>query len=138
MRVYAGSQFEVMNYNAYKNGGGSWLDNSDIRTKKEVFDYRVGLSEVLRLRPVVYKHNGKYDTADNDERYVGFVADEVRKHMPEMVGFRYAKENPDSADYTKILTIDMTALPLALVNSVKELEARIKALETPGGRPTPN
>jgi hypothetical protein len=117
--------------NGYKPGGGVWADSSDIRTKEAVADYTRGLEAVVALRPVSFRHNGKGGSVADGKTYVGLIANEARHVMPEMVGVTQAKLEPDDEDtnVTDILTLEATALIYALVNSVKELTARLEAVE---------
>ena len=59
--------------------GGTWTNVSDVRLKKDIVNTTYGLFDVLRLRPVNY--NMKAD----GEAQVGFIAQEVRKIIPEVV-----------------------------------------------------
>jgi hypothetical protein len=49
--------------------------------------------------------------------------------MPEMVGSTRTKLTPDDETAIDILTLDTSNVTLALVNAVKELAARVAALE---------
>lgn len=42
----------------YKPGGGSWVNNSDIRVKTVLGDYKNGLAQILALKPVRYVFKG--------------------------------------------------------------------------------
>ena len=112
-----------------KPGGGTWADSSDIRVKRNILDYTTGLDAVLRLRPVSFEFNGKGETPDNGKTYVGLIANEAKEIMPEMVGVTDVKFEKDDTHLTEILTLDATALIYALTNAVKELSARLAALE---------
>lgn len=113
----------------FKPGGGAWVDSSDIRTKKAIVPYTRGLADVLKLAPVSFQHNGKGGSVDDGKTYIGLVADDVLPVMPEMIGTRKAKLDRADDHDTDILTLDATALIYALTNSVKELSARVAALE---------
>ena len=135
---------------AYKPGGGPWATVSDIRTKTVLGDYDRGLAAICALRPVRYKHKDNWRrsgdeaeakigphamSVEMDTTFVGLVAQEAEIEMPEMVGVIDA--DVDGVAVNDLRTLDMTALPLALVNAVKELvamnealSARVAALET--------
>jgi hypothetical protein len=68
--------------------------------------------------------------AEQGTIFAGLIAQEVEPVMPEMVG--RIDGVLDDKEANDILTLDMTALPLALVNAVKALHARIEALEARG------
>ncbi len=128
---YANSYLNLPSWNtAYKNGGGTWSDNSDARIKRNVEDYKAGVAEIIKLRPITYEYNGLGEMPDTGTRYHGFIAQEAMTVMPEMVGTRAAKLDPKDADSTDLLTVNITPMIFALVNAVKELLARIEALET--------
>jgi len=139
-----GSQFIVPSA-AYKPGGGAWADGSDARIKDVLADYKTGLEAILALRPVWfrYKNNWSRDGDVEKERhrevvgkeYIGLVAQEAEIPMPEMVSSITAKL--DNIEVNDLRILDMTALPLALVNAIKELvtmnaalSERVAALET--------
>jgi hypothetical protein len=117
----AGGAFSVLYGEAYKPGGGPWVAPSSRDLKRDVVEYRSGLSEILQLNPIVYSYNGK-GGLPTDARYAGLLAEEVEPVMPEMVG------SMKLADLD-VPTINTGPLIYALVNAVKELSAKITALE---------
>jgi hypothetical protein len=132
--------------NGYKPAGGPWLDSSDARIKTVVSDYEHGLAEVLQLAPRRYRYKGNdttdpttatklpyedsphYSVAIAGTEYIGLIAQEVETVMPEMVtlasGYIDGKNKVND-----LRTLDTGALIYALVNSIKELHARVQALE---------
>jgi hypothetical protein len=136
----------VVSGTGYKPGGGAWADSSDERVKEVLGDYAHGLAEIEQLAPVVYKFLGN-DTleppVDNEApylnsphrlaaldgtEYVGLVAQEAETVAPELVQTRGTywidgKEAPDAR------FLDQSPLIFMLINAVKELSARVKALE---------
>jgi hypothetical protein len=114
---------------AYKPGGGVWLDSSDIRLKRNITPYETGLAQVTALNPVRFQFNGKGTNPDDGRVFTGLIADDVAEIMPEMVGTLREKLDPEDEDETELLTLDATSLIYALVNAVKELSARVEALE---------
>ncbi len=123
---------------AWKPGGGVWASASDARIKTVLGDYASGLDAILALRPVRYTLKGNWRPHGDDDparraavapgtTFVGLVAQEAEAAMPEMVGRIDAVV--DGAAVSDLRTLDMTALPLALVNAVKQLAARVAALE---------
>jgi hypothetical protein len=113
----------------YKPGGGTWTTISDVRLKRNVASYTAGLDALTRLRPVTYQHNGKGGTSDDGRVFHGLVADEAGQVMPELVGTLRAKLDPEDEDESDILTLDATPLTYAMLNAIKELGARVAALE---------
>jgi len=119
-----------------KPGGGMLSDISDARIKTIHGAYTKGLAEVVQLNPKTYEFKNN-DVIDNTIRphekvlgreFVGLIAQEVESVMPEMVGRRSG--TIDGMPVNDLRTMDMTPLLFALLNSVKELTARVEALET--------
>jgi hypothetical protein len=110
----------------YKPGGGSWAATSDARIKTRHRDYTAGLDAVTQLQPCVYSYN-----AHGTRQYIGLIAQEAETVMPEMVG-RIAGE-VDGVAVDDLRTLDTSALVYALVNAVRELSARLEALERAHG-----
>jgi hypothetical protein len=113
----------------YKPGGGSWASTSDVRVKKDVSDFRQGLSELERIRPVNFKYNGLGDTEDSGKEYVGVIAQELEKVLPSMVTSKKAKLRKDDGVETDIKTVDPSEFTYLLINAVKEQENIIQKQE---------
>lgn len=127
------SSFTVNVNTAYKPGGGSWTATSDVRIKKNIVSYAKGIAEIETLRPVKFQYNGLYGSPSDDKVHGGFIAQEVQASaFPEMVvQYEYTDPiNTDNSDPPKqLLAVDPSDILLALINSVKELNARLKVLE---------
>jgi len=113
---------------AIKSTGTTWANPSDRRLKDEIEDYATGLAAILQLKPRTFVYNGKGGSTAGLRGY-GFIADEVAPVMPETVSTRAGKLDADDEDETDIKTLDQSNLTLALINAVKELAARVVALE---------
>jgi hypothetical protein len=124
---------------AYKPGGGTWSASSDARIKTVLGEYTDGLDIVEKIVPKRYKYKGN-DVSDNPERHVGLqdaakngtvfiglVAQEVEFIMPELVTRRDGWIDGEKVSDFRVL--DSGPLIYALINSVKELSARVKELE---------
>ena len=105
---------------ASKPGGGSWAAFSDVRLKDIHGQYTRGLSDILKLQPVIfsYKTDNELKLPSKSE-YVGFIAQEVQKVFPETI-------TETTSGY---LEFDMHGVNVALVNAVKELKAENDALK---------
>jgi hypothetical protein len=143
----------------YMPGGGPWVSSSDARIKDIEGEYTRGLADVIRLRPVTYTYKGNdtpeppaeiaragamaapraattvpypnsphFQAATERRKFAGLVAQEVLAAMPEMVTTKAGYI--DGQAVSDLHDLDTTALIYALVNSIKELTARIEALET--------
>jgi hypothetical protein len=93
----------------------SFDTSSDSRLKKEVVDIEGALDSVKAMRGVRYN----WVDPEKPQREVGVIAQEVQAQYPEMVRER---ENG-------FLVVDYTRLTAVLIQAVKELEARVAALE---------
>jgi hypothetical protein len=108
--------------NAY--GFTTWTNVSDSRTKKNVTNYSLSISAINQLNPINYQYNGQYGTPDNGIVYTGLLAQDVlNTPFSSMVG-----ETTDPEGNT-LLSVDTSQLVFALVNAVKELSAKVSALE---------
>ena len=130
----AGGAFGITGQ-GYKPGGGSWANSSDARVKTVEGRYELGLDQVLQLEPVVYRFRGN-DAAPGkvsktlrvrDKSFVGLVAQDVESIFPGMVTQR--KGYVDGQEVDNFRDLDTSELVYALINSCKELAARVQALE---------
>jgi hypothetical protein len=138
-----------------KPGGGPWTALSDARIKNVESDYTQSLAEIIQLNPVNYTYKGNdtpvapthaldapptkdeptvpypnsahYSAATEQKKFVGLVAQEVKAIFPEMV--KLSDGYIDGQPVTDLHNLDTTPLIFALVNAIKELNARIEALE---------
>jgi hypothetical protein len=119
-RVFIGTTYTspgthrlVVTGTAAKDGGGSWATWSDSRLKNIHGKFASGLDVISKLEPVRFSY--KKDNPVNltsDQEYVGFIAQEVQKIIPEAV----------SAGADGFLNFDMHVVNVTLVNAVKELK----------------
>lgn len=110
-----------VNGTAGKTGGGSWSNSSDIRLKDIQGEYKKGLNEIVKLKPVEYRY--KVDNPKelpSDEDYIGFVAQDVQPVFPEAIA-----EDDDG-----YLSFNMHSINVAIVNAVQELKAENDALKS--------
>jgi hypothetical protein len=119
-----------VNGTAARPGGGSWINASDARLKDNVVDYKEGLTQLLKIRPVTYHYN-KESGFNTEKEYVGVLAQELQQIAPYMVSS--AKQINGDKEY---LNVDNSAMTYMLINAVKdqqkiidELTKRLEALE---------
>jgi hypothetical protein len=108
--------FRYFSFDTSGNGNalnGSWVNGSDARLKENVKTLDKGLLEVLSLHPVSYNRIGAEQTE------IGFIAQEMRSILPEVVH--------DTGEYLGISYGNITAV---LVKAIQELSAKNDALET--------
>ena len=106
-----------------------WTTFSDGRLKKNRSAIPYGLNEVLALEPLIYdRYSGYIDKEteevmleDTSRRRMGFVAQDVKELMTELV-----KEVDTTESF---YSLDNGSLTPVLVKAIQELEARVKLLE---------
>ena len=116
-----GATYAIFNGAGTYNNSGSWITISDAELKTNVAPYERGLEAVLQLAPVSFEYAGGPFREAGTTRY-GFVAQDVEPVIPEMVG-------RIEIDEQQIATLAPGMLVPILVNCIKELTARIQALE---------
>jgi len=127
---------------------------SDARVKKDIENYDTGLDAINALQPRSFKYNGIAEMCPDDGKVIrGFVADEVEPILPHLIERLTRKMNDDGWDkdfdndaYKGICasgepdlqgvyeindfkSFKMTGLVPILVNAIKELSAKVEALE---------
>jgi hypothetical protein len=104
----------------------AWTFVSDVRIKKDVEPINYGLAEVLRLKPSRYKF------VDESVSNIGFIAQEVKEVIPEMVvgsGLEFEDQDTPEEHASKVLSVSKETLIPILVKAIQELNARLTALE---------
>jgi hypothetical protein len=74
-----------------------------------------------------YPNSGNYIMATENTEYIGLVAQQAEQSMPELVN--KSKGFIDGIEVDDLCHLDTTPLFFALINAVKELKARVEALE---------
>lgn len=121
----AATQFGIANSSnvtvAYVTSTGNMTINgtltqsgSDIRLKENVVDITDALDKVKKMRGVFFNFK------NNDQTQPGLIAQEVLPILPEVVRIN---------DLTGYYTIQYDQIVGVLINAIKELEARVAALE---------
>ena len=101
------------------DGAGNISTTSDERLKTIDGNFTAGLNEVLQIKPILY-HWNELSQLDTENMYAGFSAQNIQSVIP--VAAMAQKD-------TGYLSLQDRPIIAALVNSIKELEARIKILE---------
>ena len=123
------------NGSAAKPGGGAWSVPSDKNLKNLNGNYTRGLNEILQLSPVAYnyKANNAMDLP-SDKEYIGLIAQEVEKVIPEAVEEMesgYLSVNNDPVIWTMLNAIkELKQLNDELKAENQEIKARLMALES--------
>lgn len=84
--------------------------SSDLSLKQNIFSLSYGLKEILLLNPISF--DWKEKERFGAQREIGFIAQEVKEIIPEIVGVN--NDGTLSLDYSKIVSV--------LTNAVKELK----------------
>ena len=125
--ISAVGDYQILGSVATKPGGGTWTAPSDVRLKTSVAPYETGLAAIVQLQPVTYEYNGEAGMPTG-QTFHGVIADDAVVPMPETVG-RMRLPMASEEESVEYLTFDSTPLTYALINAVKELTARLEALE---------
>src|SRR5581483_1659804 len=93
------------------------IQTSDARLKKSVTNLGYGLSEVMQLRPVSFEWKDRRDT----RTYLGLIAQEVERIIPEAVERDKDPATPLGMSYTSLVPV--------LINAVQEQQAALDQKE---------
>ena len=119
MRFWNGSNEAII------NDSGTFVDASDEKIKKDIADITYGIDVVKALSP------RKYKMKDTNKEEIGFIAQEVEAHVPEVVT---TGTNPNNVEQKGLsyghLTAVLTKALQEAVAKIETLEARITALES--------
>ena len=122
-------QLQLSLNSAAKPTSSAWTVVSDERVKTNIRPYETGLQELLQIEPKLFDYNGKAGFDATTKNNIGVIAQEIKDVMPETVKKYNAKLNEEDEEDTELYNFDSHALTFALINSVKELNAKIENLE---------
>jgi Chaperone of endosialidase len=119
------TNFSVTTGTADKPGGGTWASFSDRRIKEVLSAYKHGLNEILQINPINYRYSEASELRKEDQEVVriGIIAQDIEEILPECITKMEAKGFEDLRLY------DESPLTYALINAIKELNAKITILE---------
>ena len=118
-------QLQLSRNSAAKPGSAYWTVVSDARFKKEIRPYTRGMDLIKAIDPVYFKYNEASGVVDESE-FVGVLAQDLQAVAPDMVqNIPHPEDDKKTTDY---LSVDLSQLDFALVNSVKELDAELERL----------
>ncbi len=92
---------------------GVWTNASDSALKKNILPLEYGLNEVMQLRPV------RYEMKSNNEKQIGFIAQEIQNIIPEVV-----EENGEGK-----ISMSYGNLVALLTKAMQEQQLRMDKLE---------
>lgn len=113
---------------AAKPTTNTWTIVSDERIKTNIQPYAKGLAEIQQVQPITYDYNGKGGIPAGPGG-VSIIAQAIQAVFPECVGTFSAKLNEEDEEETELLNYNGHAITFALINAVKELSAKVEALE---------
>jgi hypothetical protein len=125
--VNPGYNLEV-NGSAAKNSGSTWTVTSDKRLKQDISTYTDGLNVINKINPIWFRYNGRGGTKGGGPLQVGVIAQEMKEIAPYTVNSFQAKFD-DTSPPQEFYNFDYSAIGYALINAVKELDAKVKNLE---------
>jgi hypothetical protein len=126
-------QFVVNGSNGNAFLRGTLTQGSDARIKANVSNLNYGLAEVMQLRPISYNKkifdkdndgNILSESVDTENKYIGFIAQEVKKIIPEVVNGNENSKNPELG-----LSIEYQNMVSLLTKAIQELKAEIDILK---------
>jgi len=103
------------------------LEASDRRLKKHIAPITYGLDTVMKLKPSSFQMK----RGDGTTR-LGFIAQDVRKVIPELIHLEIQQPTPNAAPDTKpelFLAMDYNGLLPVLTQSIQELKREQDALK---------
>ena len=109
------------------NNSSSWSTTSDQRLKKNIVDNTVGLSAISQIQVRNFEYRLAEEVTDLPKEQaigiagvqLGAIAQELQAVLPDCV----------KTESTGVMSVDTTNLTWYLINAVKELNAKITALE---------
>ena len=102
-------------------GGTAWNSYSDERLKKNISNLTYGLNEIIALRPVSFNF---IDTTTVDKINLGFIAQDVKKIMPELVNLSASGYlGLDYSSFTPVLTKAVQEQQKMILSQKTEIEA---------------
>ena len=106
----------------YLTLAGAWTDTSDTAFKRDISDMTYGITTVKALQPRVYHVAG---TTGTDDPQIGFVAQEIESHVPEVVT---GEDGSKGVSYGRLTAVLTKALQEA-IDKIETLETKVAALE---------
>jgi len=124
-------------------GGNSWVNDSDLRIKKDVENISSVLDGINSLRPITWKR--KY--SESGITYAGLVAQELKSHFPLAVHGEEGEfteipakdavldddgnviKEATKLTYKGAMSVGYTSLIPYLIKAIQELSAKVTALE---------
>ena len=109
------------------NNSAAWSVTSDQRLKKNIVDNNVGLDKVIQIQVRNFEYRTEDEVTDLPKNQaikkqgiqLGVIAQELQQVLPDCV----------KQESTGVLAVDSTDIMYHMINAIKELNAKITALE---------
>lgn len=95
--------------------------SSDLRLKSEIKPLDLGLKEILKLKPKMYKKHNDFDKKSEGKKEYGFIAQELKEVLPIVVTGNEHDGNPLGVMYEQVIPV-MTQAIKELKNEVDKIE----------------
>ena len=118
--ILSESSGTAMTIGSDKEIHGNFDDTSDRSLKENIEELSTTLEKVNLLKPSSF--NWKASSGRNDKNQIGFIAQEVEEQFEELV-------SASKVDGEEIKSINTIGLVAVLTKAVKELSAKVEALE---------
>jgi hypothetical protein len=106
----------VANVGFFNMSTGAYVATSDINKKKDFEDSKIGLQEVLQLKPTLYRM--KTDNSEGDKE-LGFIAQDVKGIIPSAY-----QESED------LIGLNFNPILAAAIKAIQEQQVQIQELST--------
>ena len=149
--IFAGffyGQIETTNDSPEKPTSGSWSGYSDKRLKQDIAPFTDGLAVLRKVNPITYKFNG-IGNLPTAKINIGVLAQDIQQVAPYCVGTsNLVIKQSESANFSsdviqtlpadssgeahnivKVLNYNYDGLIYVLINSVKQLDSTVTALQ---------
>ena len=110
---------------------GSTYGTSDRRAKTDIVDCPYGLDIVNKLQPRKFQLvNSALEPQGADNINLGFIAQEIKEHIPECVNYLGDEANtPNEKGWARAYALDIGEVIPVLTKAIQELSAKVAALE---------
>ena len=111
---------------------GSTYATSDRRAKTDIVDCPYGLDVVNKLQPRKFQLVNSALTPQGDDNInLGFIAQEIKEHIPECVNYLGDEANtPNEKGWARAYALDIGEVIPVLTKAIQELSDKVKTLET--------
>jgi hypothetical protein len=109
------------------DASGNVSASSDVRLKHVLGDFTRGMADIRGITPIRHRWT-RESGMDAQGVYVGFSAQNVMQHIPEAVSVTPRMEGVDNP-HAGMFSLSDRPLMAAIINALKELDARTAALE---------